>query len=76
MELSSRNGIYIYIYININRQNLEKVQLEYEIRIQFCIMCLNLYGNHSIIIYILKFVLYVHLSFLIFVLSELMSAKY
>ena len=40
---------HLYIYIYINRQNLEKVQLEFEIRIQFCNMCLNLCGDHAII---------------------------
>ena len=53
--------------ICINRQKLEKVQLQFEIRIQICTMCLNLCGDHFIII---------HLSFLIFVSSELMSVKY
>ena len=52
-------------------QNLEKVQLEFEIRIQFCTLYLNLCVDHSIII---------HLSFnmclLIFVSSELMKANY
>ena len=28
----------IYIYIYINKQSLEKIQLEFEIRIQFCTM--------------------------------------
>ena len=46
---------------------IEKIQLEFEIRIQFCAMCLNLCGGQTIII---------HLSFLIFVPSELMSIKY
>ena len=32
--------IYIYNYIYINRQNSKKVQLEFEIRIKFCAMCL------------------------------------
>ena len=41
-----------HLYIYINRQNLEKVQLEFEIRIQFCNMCLNLCGDHKIIIYL------------------------
>ena len=41
------NNIYIYIYIK-----LEKLQLEFEIRIQFCVMCLNLCGDHIIIIYL------------------------
>ena len=50
-----------------NKQSLEKVQLEFEIRIQFCVMCLNLCKDRTIII---------HLSFLIFVSSELISAKY
>ena len=57
----------IYIYIYINRQSLKKVQSEFEIIIQFCAMCLNLCGDHTIII---------HLSFLIFKPSELMSVKY
>ena len=34
-----------YKLVYINRQNLEKVQSEFEIRIQFCAMCLNLYGT-------------------------------
>ena len=46
---------------------MKKVQLEFEIKIQFCIMCLNLCGDHIIIIC---------LSFLIFVPNKLMSAKY
>ena len=46
---------------------IEKVQLEFEIRIKFCAMCLNLCKDHTIII---------HLSFLLFVPSELMSKKY
>ena len=68
----------IYIYIYINRQNLEKVQLEFKIRIQFCVLRLNLNlcDDHFIINYPLKFVSYIHLSFLIFVSNELMSAKY
>ena len=37
-------------------------------------MCLNLRGDHHN--YSLKFVPCVHLSFLIFVLNELMSKKY
>ena len=48
-------------------QNLEKVQLEFEIRIQFSVMCLNLCRDHIIII---------NLNILIFVPSELMSTKY
>ena len=55
--------IYIYIYW----QSLKKVQSEFEIIIQFCAMRLNLCGDHIIII---------HLSFLIFKPSELMSVKY
>jgi len=39
-------------------------------------MCLDLYGDYIIINFTLKFVPYVHLSFLIFMPSELMSAKY
>ena len=39
---------YIYIYI----YNSEKIQLEFESRIQFCVMCLNLCGDHTIIIYL------------------------
>ena len=39
-------------------------------------MCLDLCGDHTIINFPLKFVSYAHLSFLIFVSSELMSAKY
>ena len=46
---------------------IEKVQLEFEIRIQFYFMCLNLCEGQTIII---------HLNFLIFVPSELMSTKY
>ena len=58
--------IYIYIYIYINRQNLEKVKLEFKIRIQFCVLRLNLNlcDDHFIINYPLKFVSYIHLSFL------------
>ena len=47
--------IYIYIYMCVcvcvcvcvyfNRKSLERVQLEFEIRIQFCVMCLNLCGT-------------------------------
>ena len=48
-------------------QNLEKVQLEFEIIIQFCALYLNLCVDHYITI---------HLSFLIFVSSELMKANY
>ena len=36
-----------------NKQNLEKVQLEFEIRIQFFAMCLNLCGNHTIFIHLI-----------------------
>ena len=50
-----------------NKQSLEKVQLEFEIRIQFYVMCWNLCGDYTIII---------HLSFLTFVPSELMNVKY
>ena len=63
------HGLATSIYIN--KQSLEKVQLEFEIRIQFCTLYLNLCVDHSIII---------HLSFnmclLIFVSSELMKANY
>ena len=61
--------LYIYIYIEREREreNSKKLQLEFEIRIQFCTMCLNLGGDHTIII---------HFSFLIFVPSKLISAKY
>ena len=31
---------------------IEKVQLEFEIRIQFCAMCLNLCGDNTIIIHL------------------------
>ena len=34
---------YIYIYIYINRQNLEKIQLDSTIEIQFCLMCSKLF---------------------------------
>ena len=54
-------SLQIYIYIYINRESLEKFQLEFEIIIQCGIMCLNLYGDYTIII---------HLNFLIFVPSE------
>ena len=36
-------NIYRYIYIYINKQNLEKIQLDFTIEIQFCIMCLKLF---------------------------------
>ena len=35
-----------------NKQSLEKVQLEFEIRIQFCVMCRNLCGDYTIIIHL------------------------
>ena len=38
--------------IYINKQSLEKVQLQFEIRIQFCVMCLNLCEDHIIIIHL------------------------
>ena len=38
--------------IYINKQILEKVQLQFEIRIQFCVMCLNLCEDHIIIIHL------------------------
>ena len=45
-------SLSIYIYIYINRQNLEKVQLKFEIRIQFCAMYLNLCRDYTIIIHL------------------------
>ena len=52
--------IYIYICVCVcvcvcvyfNRKSLERVQLEFEIRIQFCVMCLNLCEDHTIIIHL------------------------
>ena len=41
-----------YKVVYINRQNLEKVQLKFEIKIQFCVICLNLSGDYLIIIYL------------------------
>ena len=38
-----------YTLVYINKQNSEKVKLEFEIRIQFCTMCLNLCGDYIII---------------------------
>ena len=35
-----------------NKQSLEKVQLEFEIKIQFCVMCQNLCGDYTIIIHL------------------------
>ena len=43
---------YIYIYIYINRKSSEKIQLKFEIKIQFCVMCLNLCGDYTIIIHL------------------------
>ena len=51
----------LQIYIYINRESLEKFQLEFEIIIPCYIMCLNLYGDYTIII---------HLNFLIYVPSD------
>ena len=65
----SKQMLYIYILIG-------KAQIENSIRIQFCTMCLKLCEDHTIINYPLKFVSCVHLSFLIFMPSELISAKY
>ena len=39
-----------YKLVYINKQNSEKVQLAFKIRIQFCAMCLNLCGDYTIII--------------------------
>ena len=33
----------VCVYIYINRQNLEKIQLEFQIRVQFCAMCPKLF---------------------------------
>ena len=41
-----------YNLVYINKQNLEKVQLEFEIIIQFCFMCLSLCEEHTIIIHL------------------------